>query len=203
MDQVKTGRFIQKMRKEQQLTQRQIADKLNISDKTVSKWETGNGLPEVGLMLPLCSLLHINVNELLSGERLDGQKYQEKAEVNIMDLLKEKAEAKRKIVILIVQCIMTLLSGITLIMTASFLEMQVWVRIVLIVIAAAVIVSGIIVACVMEREAGVCECPCCGERFVPTMKEFVSGLHTFTKRKLKCPKCGKVSYCKKKLSKMD
>lgn len=203
MDQVKTGKFIQKMRKEQQLTQRQIADKLNISDKTVSKWETGNGLPEVGLMLPLCSLLHINVNELLSGERLDGQKYQEKAEVNIMDLLKEKAEAKRKIVILIVQCIMTLLSGITLIMTASFLEMQVWVRIVLIVIAAAVIVSGIIVACVMEREAGVYECPCCGERFVPTMKEFVSGLHTFTKRKLKCPKCGKVSYCKKKLSKMD
>lgn len=203
MDQVKTGKFIQKMRKEQQLTQRQIADKLNISDKTVSKWETGNGLPEVGLMLPLCSLLHINVNELLSGERLDGQKYQEKAEVNIMDLLKEKAEAKRKIVILIVQCIMTLLSGITLIMTASFLEMQVWVRIVLIVIAAAVMVSGIIVACVMEREAGVYECPCCGERFVPTMKEFVSGLHTFTKRKLKCPKCGKVSYCKKKLSKMD
>lgn len=154
-------------------------------------------------MLPLCSLLHINVNELLSGERLDEQKYQEKAEMNIMDLLKEKAEAKRKIVILIVQCIMTLLSGITLIMTASFLEMQVWVRIVLIVIAAAVIVSGIIVACVMEREAGVYECPCCGERFVPTMKEFVSGLHTFTKRKLKCPKCGKVSYCKKKLSKMD
>lgn len=203
MDQVKTGKFIQKMRKEQQLTQRQIADKLNISDKTVSKWETGNGLPEVGLMLPLCSLLHINVNELLSGERLDEQKYQEKAEMNIMDLLKEKAEAKRKIVILIVQCIMTLLSGITLIMTASFLEMQVWVRIVLIVIAAAVIVSGIIVACVMEREAGVYECPCCGERFVPTMKEFVSGLHTFTKRKLKCPKCGKVSYCKKKLSKMD
>lgn len=203
MDQVKTGKFIQKMRKEQQLTQRQIADKLNISDKTVSKWETGNGLPEVGLMLPLCSLLNINVNELLSGERLDGQKYQEKAEVNIMDLLKEKAEAKRKIVILIVQCIMTLLSGITLIMTASFLEMQVWVRIVLIVIAAAVMVSGIIVACVMEREAGVYECPCCGERFVPTMKEFVSGLHTFTKRKLKCPKCGKVSYCKKKLSKMD
>lgn len=203
MDQVKTGKFIQKMRKEQQLTQRQIADKLNISDKTVSKWETGNGLPEVGLMLPLCSLLHINVNELLSGERLDEQKYQEKAEVNIMDLLKEKSEAKRKIVILIVQCIMTLLSGITLIMTASFLEMQVWVRIVLIVIAAAVMVSGIIVACVMEREAGVYECPCCGERFVPTMKEFVSGLHTFTKRKLKCPKCGKVSYCKKKLSKMD
>lgn len=203
MDQVKTGKFIQKMRKEQQLTQRQIADKLNISDKTVSKWETGNGLPEVGLMLPLCSLLHINVNELLSGERLVEQKYQEKAEMNIMDLLKEKAEAKRKIVILIVQCIMTLLSGITLIMTASFLEMQVWVRIVLIVIAAAVIVSGIIVACVMEREAGVYECPCCGERFVPTMKEFVSGLHTFTKRKLKCPKCGKVSYCKKKLSKMD
>ena len=203
MDQVKTGKFIQKMRKERHLTQRQVADKLNISDKTVSKWETGNGLPEVGLMLPLCGLLGITVNELLSGERLDQKKYQEKAEVNIMDLLKEKAEAKRKIVVLIVQCIMTLLAGITLIMVAALLQMPVWVRIVLISIAAIVIVSGIVVACVIEREAGVYECPCCGERFVPTMKDFVSGLHTLTKRKLKCPKCGKVSYCKKRLSRTD
>lgn len=62
MEQVKIGKFIQEMRKEQSLTQRELAEKLNISDKTVSKWETGNGLPEVALMLPLCELLHISVN---------------------------------------------------------------------------------------------------------------------------------------------
>lgn len=71
MEQVKIGKFIHEMRKEQSLTQRELAEKLNISDKTVSKWETGNGLPEVALMLPLCELLHISVNELLSGQRLD------------------------------------------------------------------------------------------------------------------------------------
>ena len=70
MDQIKIGKFIASMRKEQSYTQRQLADLLGISDKTVSKWERGNGLPEVSLMLPLCECLHINVNELLSGQRL-------------------------------------------------------------------------------------------------------------------------------------
>ena len=78
MDQVKTGQFIKTMRKEKNFTQREIAERLNISEKTVSKWETGNGLPEVSLMLPLCELLGISVNELLSGERLDERRYFEK-----------------------------------------------------------------------------------------------------------------------------
>ena len=89
MDQIKTGKFIAAMRKEQNLTQRQLAELLQISDKTVSKWECGNGMPEVGTMLPLCETLHINVNELLTGERLDAG-YQEKAEENLVDLVQEK-----------------------------------------------------------------------------------------------------------------
>ena len=89
MDQIKIGKFIAAMRKEQNLTQRQLAELLRISDKTVSKWECGNGLPEVGTMLPLCETLHINVNELLTGERLDAQ-YQEKAEENLVNLVQEK-----------------------------------------------------------------------------------------------------------------
>ena len=89
MDQIKTGKFIAAMRKEQNLTQRQLAELLQISDKTVSKWECGNGMPEVGTMLPLCETLHINVNELLTGERLDTQ-YQERAEENLVNLAQEK-----------------------------------------------------------------------------------------------------------------
>ena len=89
MDQIKIGRFIAAMRKEQSLTQRQLAELLQISDKTVSKWECGNGMPEVGTMLPLCEILHINVNELLTGERLDAG-YQEKAEENLVGLVQEK-----------------------------------------------------------------------------------------------------------------
>lgn len=91
MDQVRIGRFIAQVRKENSLTQRQLADILGISDKTVSKWETGNGLPEVSLMLPLCQALDVSVNELLSGERITEADYRGKAESNMMSLLREKS----------------------------------------------------------------------------------------------------------------
>lgn len=201
MEQVKIGKFIQEMRKEQSLTQRELAEKLNISDKTVSKWETGNGLPEVGLMLPLCELLHISVNELLSGERLEEKRYIEKAEENIMDLLKEKAEAKKKIFVGAVVVFVTLLASITLVLISGLLDMEVWLRILLIVIALIIIGAGIAVACVLDRDAGVFECKYCGERFVPTMKSYILSSHTLTRRRLKCPKCGKRSYCRKRLTK--
>lgn len=83
MDQIAIGRFIKMLRTERRMTQRELAEKLNVSAKAVSKWETGNGLPEVSLMLPLCALLSVGVNELLSGQRLDDGQYEEKAEENI------------------------------------------------------------------------------------------------------------------------
>ena len=201
MDQDKTGRFIKACRKEKNLTQREVAEKLNISEKTVSKWETGNGLPEVSLMLPLCELLEISVNELLSGERLDEKKYYEKAEQNIMSLIEEKAEAKKKIIIAVIIVVITLLAGLTLILVAELLEMQTWLRTVLGVIGALIILTGIALACVLERDAGVYECKHCGERFVPTMRAYLFAPHMPTTRRLKCPKCGKKSCCKKRLSK--
>ena len=95
MDQVKIGRFIAEQRKARQLTQRQLAGELDISDKTISKWETGKGLPEVSLMLPLCQALHITVNDLLSGEKVQPADYQKKAEENMMDLMKENQEKQK------------------------------------------------------------------------------------------------------------
>ncbi len=97
MDQIKIGAFIAALRKEQGLTQRQLAEELNISDKTVSKWECGKGLPEVSLMLPLCQRLGISVNELLSGERLEQENYEQKAEENMLNLMidSKKKELKR------------------------------------------------------------------------------------------------------------
>ena len=203
MDQVKTGQFIKACRKEKSLTQREVAERLNISEKTVSKWETGNGLPEVGLMLPLCNLLGISVNELLSGERLDEKKYFEKAEQNIMTLIQEKAEAKKKLIIAVVAGLVMLAAGLTIILVAILLQMQTWLRVLLIVLGVAVIGTGIGIACVLERDAGVYECKYCGERFVPTMKAYLFAPHMPTSRKLKCPKCGKKSYCKKRLSKSE
>ena len=94
MDQVKIGRFIAEQRKARQLTQRQLAGELDISDKTISKWETGKGLPEVSLMLPLCQALHITVTDLLSGEKGQPADHQKKAEENMMDLMKENQANK-------------------------------------------------------------------------------------------------------------
>lgn len=201
MDQVKIGKFIQAVRKERSLTQRELAEKLNISDKTVSKWERGAGLPEVGFMLPLCELLQISVNELLSGERLDEKLYYKKAEENIMDLLKEKAEAKKKIIMSVIIALVTLLAGFTLIFVAELVEMEVWLRVLLVVIGFISIIAGIGLACVLEKDAGVYECQHCGNRFVPTMGAYILGMHFITKRHLKCPHCGKRSYCKKRLTK--
>lgn len=200
MDQIKIGQFIAQKRKAAGYTQRQLADILGISDKTVSKWECGNGMPEVSLMLPLCDSLHINVNELLSGEDVTDANYKQKAEENMMHLVQEKEESKKKIVLAAVVTAMALLSAIALCVLAQMSEMETWLRIVLIGIAVIEIVSGIAVACALDLSAGTYECRKCGARFVPTAGAYVKGPHTITTRQLKCPHCGKVSYCKKRLT---
>lgn len=105
MDLEKIGRFIAECRKEKGLTQAQLAEKINITDKAVSKWETGKGLPDVSIMIELCNILGINVNELLSGERLSEENYQEKANENIVSMIKvadKNRRIKNKIIIIIV-----------------------------------------------------------------------------------------------------
>ncbi|MGG0821414.1 methyltransferase domain-containing protein [Paenibacillus turicensis] len=98
MDQVKIGRFIAKLRKEKHLTQCEFADILRISNKTVSKWECGNGMPELSLMMPICDILEINLNELFSGEKLTDADYKQKAEENMMKLIEEAENIKKNIV---------------------------------------------------------------------------------------------------------
>lgn len=201
MDQIKIGRFIAATRKEQNFTQRQLAEKLNISDKTVSKWECGNGLPEVSLMLPLCDALKINVNELLSGERLSDDNYHEKAEENVMDLIREKEESKKKIILSAMVAGLTIIAALPMFIISGMLEMETWLRFLLIGIGLFVIIMGIIIACILDRDAGTFECQKCGTRFTPDMKSYIMGAHTITKRHLKCPHCGESSYCKHRLSK--
>lgn len=201
MDQIKTGKFIAQMRKEQGLTQSQLADKLFISNKTISKWETGKGLPEVSLMLPLCEILGINVNELLTGEKISIAEYKEKAEENMMNLVQEAQESRKKIILSAVVAFSSLLSAVPLILVSGMFEMHIAARISLIAIALIVIVIGIAVACVLDRDAGAFECSKCHTRFIPTMSAYINGAHTITRRKLKCPSCGCKSYCKHVLTK--
>ena len=200
MDQVKTGRFIAARRRSLGLTQRELAEKLSVSDKTVSKWECGNGLPEVSLMLPLCELLGINVNELLTGEMLDDASYKAHAEENMMKLIDERKENKRKLILEVVVVLITLLAGGTLAMVSGLAMIETWLRVTLIVIAVVVIFGGIFVAAALEMTAGYFECTKCGEYFVPTNTAYLMGAHTIMRRHLKCPHCGKYTWARRRLA---
>lgn len=201
MDQIKIGKFIAEERKAKKYTQRELADKLSISDKTISKWERGNGFPEVSLLLPLCNELEITVNELLSGERLQAMDYKKKAEKNMVNLVKEAQESKKKIIMSAMVGVLVIVAAVPLFVVAGMFEMQVWTRVLLMGIGLVITVMGIAIACVLDREAGAFECPECNNRFVPDMKSYIMGPHTITKRKLVCPYCGAHKYCKKVLTK--
>lgn len=120
MNQVKIGKFIAEMRKEQNLTQKQLADKLGISDRTISKWECGKGMPDVGLMIPLCEEIKINVNELLSGERLSENHYSKRAEENMMRLIEENGNKKKR------EMMYALTYGLAIVMVAVLLVVSLW-----------------------------------------------------------------------------
>ena len=95
MNQTEIGEFIAKCRKEKKLTQAQLAERLNITDRAVSKWETGKSMPDSSIMLELCEILGITVNDLLSGEKISMESYEKKADENLI-ALKRKDENQRK-----------------------------------------------------------------------------------------------------------
>ena len=98
MNQIKIGKFIAECRKNSNLTQMQLAEKLNITDRAISKWENGKAMPDSSIMLDLCKELKISVNELLSGEMIDMKNYNKIAEENLIKL-NESNEKKKKIIL--------------------------------------------------------------------------------------------------------
>ncbi len=201
MDMQKIGTFLTELRKENKLTQDALGEKIGVTNKTVSRWENGNYLPPVEILQMLSKLYGVSINELLSGERLNDDSYKQNAEEYITaDLIKKSREAKKRIAVSSVVAAVTVLSALAVILLCAFLQAPVWVRISSIVFSVIIAVAGIAVCCVLTFDAGVYECPVCKEKFVPSLKDFVLGMHTVTKRRLKCPKCGKKSFCKKKLN---
>ena len=158
MDQIKIGRFIAQRRKAQNLTQRQLADALSISDKTVSKWETGKGLPEVSLLLPLCDTLQITVNELLSGARVSAADYQKNAEENMMRLMKENQENKKNMALSVICGGITIIAVCALVIIAAYIDLPTIARIALLVLAAAVAAAGVGTAALLDVKAGYYDC---------------------------------------------
>ena len=121
MDQIKIGKFIAERRKNKNLTQFQLAEKLNITDRAISKWENGRSMPDSSIMLDLCKELEISVNELLSGEMIDMKDYDKKAEENLYNLNKSN-EHKKKVLI---RCGIIM---ILLIIIISIIELYIFTR---------------------------------------------------------------------------
>ena len=204
MDQIKIGKFISSCRKEQGMTQAALAEKLGISDRAVSKWETGKSMPDSGIMLELCELLGINVNELLSGERIMTEVYDKRAEENLLEMRWQVEEKNRQLLrteYLIVLPAVVL--GLVLILVASFVEIpSVW-RGTLIFFAVAMIVVFAFIAVGIEQKAGYYECQKCHDRHVPTFWQTNLAPHIGRTRYMKCPACGRWSYQKKVLTKEE
>lgn len=204
MDQIKVGRFIASSRKEQGMTQVVLAEKLGVSDRAVSKWETGKSMPDTGIMMELCMLLNISVNDLLSGERIMTDTYDRKAEENLMILQRENEEMSRKMLklewflmgISLTTFIVMLIFGLMI----SEKDSEVMLGMLLCFLAALLLVAASLVGVWIEKTAGYYECSECGHRYKPTYWQALFAPHWGRNRKMKCPRCGKRNYHKKVIS---
>ena len=203
MDQVKIGKFISDERKAKGYTQKQLSELLEISDKTISKWECGNGFPEASLLLPLCNELEITVNELLTGERISQQNYKKKAEENMVNMIREKEENKQKILLTTIIGVISTITFVTLLLVVCFYTdvITLPIKIVLMIIALSVFGVGLYVAMWGDRKIGYFKCRNCNELFTPTFMQYNMGIHLLSTRYLKCPHCKTRTWCRKVMTK--
>lgn len=202
MDQVKIGKFIADCRKQANLTQMQLAETLNITDRAVSKWERGKSLPDSSIMLELCDTLGISVNDLLCGEVVTMDNYNKELENNLIEMIKQKEENDKHLLTL--EWVIGILSMIVLfvpIIIASLLPMEDWQRIVLTFSGFIPCFIGFFFAVKIEQIAGYYQCKECGHRYVPTYKAMNLAMHMGRTRYMRCPNCGKKSWQKKVLRK--
>lgn len=206
MDLKKIGVFISKCRKEKKLTQEQLASKLNISDRAISKWERGLSLPDASLMIELCEILGINVNELLSGEKIEKDSYDKKAEKLLLEMTEQKEKADKVFLNfeIIVGLITFIFSFLILFIVAYLENTDVIVESTSLLIVIPIIIFMIVMCAVLLRIEQVCgyyECNKCHHKYVPTFNSVFFSMHVNRTRYMKCPKCEKWSWNKKVLKK--
>jgi len=200
MDQIKIGKFIAERRRAVGLTQAQLAEKLNITDRAVSKWETGRAMPDSSLMLDLCGVLKITVNDLLNGEEINMENNNRKNEELLLAMAKELEQKNKTIwttmwAIMIVS-IIALIAGL---FVAAFLIPEGPWQLVAILCICVVFLIPCFYALKLEVSVGAYKCKNCGYEIVPTYKQALNAMHRGTTRYLKCPNCNKRTWCKKVL----
>lgn len=202
MDQIAIGKFIAQCRKEKKLTQAQLAERLGVSDKAVSKWENGRSMPDCSIMLELCAQIGITVNDLLNGRRIDMENYKEKAEQTLFEMREREESANRTLLRLeIVLGVLATVSLVTIIIAVSFTQLPSIAKGAFITVGCAVFAMGVHFAMKIEQSAGYYECRKCSHRYVPTIAAVYTAPHAWTTRYMKCPSCGKKSWQKKVLTK--
>ena len=203
MDQIKIGKFIAERRRLKNLTQAQLAEKLNITDRAVSKWENGRSLPDSSIMLELCEMLEITVNDLLSGEVVVMEKYNKELENNLLEIVKEKERADRRLLrIETVMGIVSIALMLALCVFAAYAPIEDWIRIALIIIGFVPVLVLTPFMIRIEQIAGYYECKKCGYRHIPKYSSVFASMHRGRTRYMKCPKCHERSWQKKVISKI-
>ena len=202
MDQIKIGKFIAVCRKNANLTQLQLAQKLDITDKAVSKWERGITMPDSSIMLALCDILGITVNDLLSGEVVTMDNYNKELENNLLEMIKQKEQAdKRLLSVEIFIGITATIVLFALISLAAFVPMSNSLKYSFIVLGFVLFFAGCFYALRIEQVAGYYACKQCGHKYIPTYKAMQLAPHMGRTRYMRCPECGKKSWQKKVLTK--
>ena len=202
MDQIKIGKFIAACRKKENLTQLQLAEKLGITDRAVSKWETGKCLPDSAIMLDLCGVLGISVNDLLCGEVVMMENYNKETEKQLLEMVKEKERADKNLLALeIFVGVVAFVFLFALVMLASLAPMEDWLRLTLILIGLAPILIAMPFLFKIEQTAGYYECAKCGHKHVPSYKSVLLSMHMGRTRYMRYPECHRKSWQKKRISK--
>ena len=206
MNQEKIGRFIAELRKEKNMTQQELADKLNITDRAISHWENGRSIPDAGVILELCKILNINVNELLSAKKIKEEKYNERAEESLLEMRRE-IEIQNKRILTLNKIIINLAIIIFVVigLVATFIEMSMLIRnIIFAVDLVMLILVGFFTLNILQK-TGYYECQECKHQYIPRYTQMFFGMSgiTNTNWRMKCPKCKKKCWHKKVLTKNE
>lgn len=202
MDLIKIGKFIADKRREKNITQDELAQKLYITDRAVSKWERGLSLPDVDKMLDLCNILGININELLIGEEINMEDYEKKTEELLLEMAKqEEVKNKKLLTSMWVIAVVSILFYFGVILLASYALKEGFILGTIIVVSTILLAFSLFYAFKLEVDAGYYECNNCKHKFIPSYFSAFITPHLGTTRYLKCPKCNKRSWSKKVMTK--
>lgn len=198
MDQIKIGRFIAECRKKQNLTQLQLAEKLNITDRAVSKWENGKTMPDSAIMLELCGVLGISVNDLLNGEKLSVENYNRKTEEQLLDIIQQKERSDKLLQgMRIFTYILLLLVYVGLLFVLNQMPYSDLGMLLVVVFEYSLLAVFIVFNFKIFRFAGYWKCKDCGHAYNPTLKQSWHAFYFFSWARLRCPNCKKRRWHKK------